>query len=1774
MSLEEHEGITSLQSEASDTDSLLDELMEVEGRGVPSLQCGEDGFSAADLIAAAVNASFDGVEYSDPSDTVAMVAMDTKASESTTSKTVATAVGADEAALRSPRGSSSSAMQTSAPAPRSPMPRVVRAGTDSPPRSGVPPGGGASPTTGSTRSPPLAPSSGSPPTPVQVRTSLATPGATPTPAGVPQSSRQRLAEAMGTGDIDMVDPARLAVAVGSLMEAAFSKVAQLRRQYDLVLRRLESCDASEYDAWSHRAELVLTQQSLEENLLSYLKAQRSAAAPAGSSASSKSDKETVTKRQQQKVQAFVEGLYVNVPAFTSDKRITAATPVAAIEKWVRSICDYLLSSLPVLGRLLAEAMAAYLSVGWSMMLGGSMEAPMVVGVDRPLTPMDPRPVGRHLEVVLNRTSVRRGANEPYMKWVRNVIDTDIVRQNSNEYLAEALEHIVYKVKATIDPTVVKEINRGGAEEPVLAATDVFRLLYNLLQDRGRGHLSQAKRLLAGLAQPPSLDKMSGRTLLDEIVRRAIDAYNKKLTDLAAVQSTVSMPIILFDAVLPMFPTSAETPQAAFVASGRLADLQRWRDDNPQATARECMVRLQAELKAATDSAPVAGFAWSTNNKSSYSDVAAASVESPRGRSEARRDPKSRSGTPTGADGTRRASASPTRARCRHTAADCPWLRDKGECILRGHSQAERDAAWRAAQVRQAAAPAQPGGQGGRGGKEARGKGGGGTGKGGRGSGTAGVVVKEDKAATAAHAKNSQRRAQVDSDLAEVTAAEAQVDAAVRKVFDKACGAAEVDLYAVGVGGTATGFSVPTHPMDPEFGADLAMDMPYFPSTPPAPHRTVAPLAAAVVQPERATKSVLAAPRAGVPWRARKAVVPSVRELEQVFAEVFDGVAPYVEAMSHAQQRVLLIRRNVWVTDTFARALSAISRGGGTVYKVWEDHMDAMASRTGRPVPEDAYVGGRSRDVQVPRSASDVVLSPEDGEWYASELRRLTAAIIPVEEQLAKLPPAVVSVGGGFDAVHEAAAAGVVVDLQEAHTRPHPAAVSDTGAGGYFFPVDPECPDNVPITPFHVRGATSATPMLVNRARVKQFCWPTTDGAAITVPLLGSSSRTLKTDLLSVGRMVRDYKCRYQLDPDSEACYIEFPAAVAGTDSPVRVRLEIGPEENPTVRFPPTLTEQEASALRPVDADLTELDRLLLADEQAKAQAEHDRQLRHLDRAGASWRDSLGLESIESSPNAYAVPGFAPGEEAADVEAFDSGAPEGPAVAVSRLSPKLLRQVVAVAKQKFKSASSGLSAMSVPAAVKPTPVTRFERQLQRLRDISVAQSASSGAVVPVVAPRQPEHGPAASTRLKSSKYAAAKKRQQLARRKQSLLRAREPAITTELISAYKQAIQARVASSAEPVVTIVYFNQTFKAARALLSDMPNMRVLCVGILSTELPLVVQTVQEFEGRLVYVRGHPKRIMSAKAILDCVDAAWGLGARNVMYLQAHPTCTTVSPAPFVQSAGHPHRGPDMAPLTEEAELDDNLRNGVMNLSQELSALCGPGFSAAVEQPAGIAEWVPSTVAILASSPWSRGYAPHCKLTPDPKAKVSRKLSVYFLLNVHPFDVECKQDCGHMLPSMAHHRYMIAPTKAHRNLGAQRLTGDDRVTVPRDLPYLMLGRQIRRFSTEASRPAAAEVEEETGDTDDGVLQTEAFAAAVKKLPRYPRHTLTAKQLHQACGHVNDATLLRSLKLFNGFALRRPDGKLIPGSQVVLADIQRPEVCHTCMTTRTVAAQSRQQKV
>jgi hypothetical protein len=97
----------------------------------------------------------------------------------------------------------------------------------------------------------------------------------------------------------------------------------------------------------------------------------------------------------------------------------------------------------------------------------------------------------------------------------------------------------------------------------------------------------------------------------------------------------------------------------------------------------------------------------------------------------------------------------------------------------------------------------------------------------------------------------------------------------------------------------------------------------------------------------------------------------------------------------------------------------------------------------------------------------------------------------------------------------------------------------------------------------------------------------------------------------------------------------------------------------------------------------------------------------------------------------------------------------------------------------------------------------------------------------VEPRQLANEPGKSARLSSRKYQADKKRHQQARRKQSLLRAKEPEITNELLSEYKRSVQARVASSAEPVVTVVYFNGTFKAARALLSDMPNMRVLCVG-----------------------------------------------------------------------------------------------------------------------------------------------------------------------------------------------------------------------------------------------------------------------------------------------------------------------------------------------------------
>ena len=1790
MTLEEHD----------ETDSLLDELEAAERRDAASLPSDADGISEADMIAAAVEyASAGGFEYAEPPDTVALVTTGTKASESTQYETAAAAVGGDEAAPESPRGSFSSASKTSAPAPSSTSPAMFRAGPSSPPRSTVPPGGGiasrpsgSAPSPALTVRPALTPSGGSPatPSPVSVAAFPATPspsGAPPPPAGAQPSNRQRLADALGT-DIDMVDQSKLAVAVASLLEAAVAKVAQLGKQYEIVLSRLETCDESKYDEWAHRAELVMAQQTLEEGWLSYLRAQKSTVADAGSSGSSRSGKEAVTKRQQQKVTKFVEALHIHVPAFTSAKRINATTAVSAIEKWIRAMCDYLLSSLPDIGRLLAEAMAAYLSVGWAMRVGGSVEAPAVLGAGRVLTPMDPRPVGKHLEVVLGRTSLRRGSTQPYMKWVREVIANDIVHQTKHEYLQETLERLTDEIKKFIDPQVVKEITRGSADEPVLAATDVFQLLSNLLKDRGRGDLSRAKRLLAGLPQSPSLDAMSGRTLWAEIVHRAVEAYHSKLNNWSDVQSAVSMPIIFFDAVLNMFPSTAEDPPAAYVASRMVTGLTQWRDENLQATAQACMERLQEELKRANDSAPMAGFVWPATTKT-YADAAAAHVD--RGRSETRGPHGSRPGTPVGGErggSPSRGPQSPTRGRCHHKAADCWHLQHNGECIMSGHTQAERDAAWKAKQARDAPkatavaveAPKQQGANGGKGGKNGSGgtggngsggtggKGSGGKGKGGRGGSA--EVVKANPVAAAARERNRDQRAQVDSDYAAVTPAEEAVAAAIRTVFNEAEGPAVVDLFAVHVGGTATGFSVPTHPMDPEFSSDLAVDLPYFPYTQAAPQAAAPPAAAVMASAPSTTTSVLAAPRAVVPWHASRAVVSSVSELERVFTDVFDGVAPCVAAMSPEELRVLLLRGGCWVTDTFGRALSAIALGGGTVWKVWEDFMDGMASRTGRSMP----VGGRC--VLVPRSESDDLLSPADRAWYAGELSRLEAAIEPVEAELAELPSAIVGggAGEGVAGVQDAADGVAEVALQAAATRP---AVSDSGAGGDFFVRDPARPDTVPVAPFRVRGATSDECLLMDRARWKNFCWPTVSGGAITLPRLGSSSPTLKTDLLSVGKMIKRDGCEYHLSPDPDNCYIEFPPHLTGTGKPERVQLVLGPDTNPTVRFPPELTEAEARQLRPVDGDLAELDRLLLADEQAKAQAERDRQLKQLDQAGKSCKPSLRIGPIVACPSAVAVPEFAPSEEADDAEAAAGSAQELSAADASRrFSPKFLRQVVTAAKQRFKASQSALSTTTAPVAAKPSPVAQFDRlnrQLQRLAGVSEARSAPSGPVVPVPEPAQLKPGPEPSPRLTSRRYQDVKKRHQKAKQKQSLLRAKEPEITEELIKSYKQSVQARVAGSAGPVVAIVYFNKTFKAARELLADMPNLRVLCVGILPRNLPLVVQTVKEFEGRLVYVKGHPKEIMSAKAVLDCVDEAWGLGARNVVYLQSHPTCATVSPAPLVQSTGHPHRGPDMEPLTTAAELDDKLRNGVMSLSRELSILCGPGYSAVVEQPAGIAEWVPSTKAILASSPWSKAYAPHCKLTPDPKAKVSRKSSVYFLLNVHPFDVECKKDCGHMLPSLEHHRYMIAPTAAHRKKGAQRLTGDDRVTVPGDLPYLMLGRQVIRFNTEASRPAAAEVEEEANYAGDDVLQAEAFAAAVKKLPRYPRHTLTAEQLHQACGHVNDATLLRSVKLFNGFALRRPDGKLIPGSKVVLEDIQRPRVCHTCMTTKVTAAQSRQQK-
>jgi hypothetical protein len=237
--------------------------------------------SAADLIVAAVaSASDDGrFEYVAPSNTVAVVAMGTKASESTKNETAAAAVGG--AAPESPRGSSSSATNTSAPVPSGKTPVVVagnicrlakfrgaagtrrfficnyRLGCESC----------------------VTPSSGSPSTPISVRAAFTTPpsGAPRPPADVLLSNREKLAAAVGTSDFEMVDPVTLAVVVDSLVEATrteANKIARLGPQYDGVLCRLENCDASEYDRWEARtrcADKVLAQQTLEkQGWLSYL----------------------------------------------------------------------------------------------------------------------------------------------------------------------------------------------------------------------------------------------------------------------------------------------------------------------------------------------------------------------------------------------------------------------------------------------------------------------------------------------------------------------------------------------------------------------------------------------------------------------------------------------------------------------------------------------------------------------------------------------------------------------------------------------------------------------------------------------------------------------------------------------------------------------------------------------------------------------------------------------------------------------------------------------------------------------------------------------------------------------------------------------------------------------------------------------------------------------------------------------------------------------------------------------------------------------------------------------------------------------------------------------------------------------------------------------------------------------------------------------------------------------------------------------------------------
>jgi hypothetical protein len=181
--------------------------------------------SAADLIApaaAVARASDDGLEYVAPSNTVAVVAMGTRASESTKIETAAAAVGGAGlgAAPESPRGSSSSATNTSAPVPSGKTPVAV-AGNVASPSSGVPPGRGASSsssqaaTPGSAVSPALTPPSGSPSTPISVRAAFTTPpsGAPRPPADVLLSNRENLKLAaaavpvpVGTSDFEMVDP--------------------------------------------------------------------------------------------------------------------------------------------------------------------------------------------------------------------------------------------------------------------------------------------------------------------------------------------------------------------------------------------------------------------------------------------------------------------------------------------------------------------------------------------------------------------------------------------------------------------------------------------------------------------------------------------------------------------------------------------------------------------------------------------------------------------------------------------------------------------------------------------------------------------------------------------------------------------------------------------------------------------------------------------------------------------------------------------------------------------------------------------------------------------------------------------------------------------------------------------------------------------------------------------------------------------------------------------------------------------------------------------------------------------------------------------------------------------------------------------------------------------------------------------------------------------------------------------------------------------------------